>query len=69
MRTWISHEMPRLASRARSRLAELTDSDRGDVPGWVMVTLMSALLVAAIFAVAQTQLTSILSEALKGVLP
>jgi hypothetical protein len=69
MRTWIAHEMPRVVSRARSRLAEFRDSDRGDVPGWVMVTLMSALLVAAIFAVAQTQLTSILSEALKGVLP
>lgn len=26
------------------------DSDRGDVPGWVMVTLMSAILVVAIIA-------------------
>ena len=31
-----------LAARTWSRLAEARDSDRGDVPGWVMVTLMSA---------------------------
>jgi hypothetical protein len=34
-----------------------------------MVTLMSALLVAAIFALAETQLTAILTEALETVLP
>ena len=69
MRTWVDGEAPRIVSGIRARLVELRDSDRGDVPGWVMVTLMSALLVAAIFAIAQTQLTTILTEALKGVLP
>ena len=26
------------------------DPERGDVPGWVMITMMSAILVAAILA-------------------
>ncbi|MBS5101560.1 MAG: hypothetical protein KHY97_02320, partial [Rothia mucilaginosa] len=29
------------------------DPERGDVPGWVMITMMSAVLVAAILAIAQ----------------
>lgn len=33
------------------------DPERGDVPGWVMITMMSAVLVAAILAIAQPALT------------
>lgn len=29
-------------SRARARLARHLDDDRGDVPGWVLITLMTA---------------------------
>jgi hypothetical protein len=61
--------MRRWFAEAGRRLADVRRSDDGDVPGWVMVTLMSALLVAAIFALAQTQLTAILTEALETVLP
>ena len=32
------------------------DPERGDVPGWVMITMMSAVLVAAILAIAQPAL-------------
>ena len=38
--------------------------ERGDVPGWVLVTLMSVTLVLAIGAVAQPQLESMLKTAL-----
>ena len=38
--------------------------DRGDVPGWVMITVMTAGLVVAITAVARPQLQSMLSAAL-----
>ncbi len=69
MRQWITEANPHLIARIRIRLVELRRSDEGDVPGWVMVTLMSALLVAAIFALAQTQLTAILTDALESVLP
>ena len=42
-------------------------SDRGDVPGWVLVTLMTAGLVVAIWAVAGPALTTMFTNALKSV--
>lgn len=39
------------------------DRERGDVPGWVLVTLMSALLVAGIYAVAGPALVKMFNEA------
>lgn len=42
-------------------------SERGDVPGWVMITVMTAGLVAMITAVAGPQLKSMLSQALSSV--
>lgn len=42
-------------------------SERGDVPGWVMVTLMSALLVAAVYAVAGDALVDMFDNAIKKV--
>lgn len=41
--------------------------DRGDVPGWVLITIMTAGLVTAIWAVAKTQLEGILNTALNSV--
>ncbi len=41
--------------------------DRGDVPGWVMITVMTAGLVVVITAVAQDQLASMVSNALNKV--
>ena len=41
--------------------------ERGDVPGWVLITVMTAGLVAALWAVAGPQLNSMLSEALSSV--
>ncbi len=38
--------------------------ERGDIPGWVLVTLMTALLVAAIWGVAQDQLISLFNRAM-----
>jgi hypothetical protein len=42
---------------ARERLRQ----DRGDVPGWVMVTVMTAILVVAILAIFESQIKSALS--------
>lgn len=44
----------------RSKLA----SDRGDVPGWVLVVLMTTGLVTAIWTVAAPRLTGILKNSL-----
>lgn len=41
--------------------------DRGDVPGWVMVTVMTAILVVAILAVFEPQIKSAISSALDSV--
>ena len=41
--------------------------ERGDVPGWVMITVMTAGLVVAITMVAKPQLQSMLSSALDQV--
>ncbi|MFV0634283.1 hypothetical protein [Demequina sp.] len=42
-------------------------SDRGDVPGWVLITLMSAGLVALLWAIAGPALGGMLDDALKSV--
>jgi hypothetical protein len=41
--------------------------DRGDVPGWVMVTIMTAILVVAILTVFEPQITDALSGALDSI--
>lgn len=56
--------MKHLAKSVRSRLALFNRGDRGDVPGWVLVTVMTAGLVTALWIVADGQLKSIFSAAL-----
>jgi len=41
--------------------------ERGDVPGWVLVTVMTAGLVGALYSLAKPQLTEMLSAALNSV--
>ena len=41
--------------------------ERGDVPGWVLVTVMTAGLVGALWKVAGPQLNSMLTAALDSV--
>ena len=43
------------------------DGDRGDVPGWVLVTVMSAILVVAILGVFEPQIKDAISHALSSV--
>jgi len=42
-------------------------NDRGDVPGWVLVAVMTAGLVTAIWLIADDQLTGILDRAISSV--
>lgn len=46
---------------------DVEDRERGDVPGWVLITIMTAGLVTAIWVVAKDQLTQILQTALNSV--
>lgn len=41
--------------------------ERGDVPGWVMITLMSAVLVAALLALAGPALEAMFNQAMNKV--
>ena len=41
--------------------------ERGDVPGWVLVAVMTAGLVTALWLVADTQLKTVLQRALTSV--
>ena len=41
--------------------------ERGDIPGWVLIVLMTSSLVVAIWGVARDRLVSIVSTALETV--
>lgn len=66
-------DQPRLVAAGTLSLVLLTllttrrRDDRGDVPGWVMITVMTAGLVAALTAVAGPQLRDMLANALSSV--
>jgi hypothetical protein len=56
----------------RNRIAALRQlltrgGDRGDVPGWVLVAVMTAGLVTALWLVADDQLTAVLGRAISSV--
>jgi hypothetical protein len=49
------------------RVIEKLRDERGDVPGWVLITLMTAALVAAIWALASPALTGLFQNAINRV--
>ncbi|WP_162939966.1 hypothetical protein [Gryllotalpicola protaetiae] len=49
-------------------LARLRDEERGDVPGWVLITAMTAGLVIAIWALAGSALTQVFTNAVNSVM-
>lgn len=65
----IIHSLPTrlhlVADRLLSRAARR--AERGDVPGWVLITLMTAGLVTALWVVAKGQLISMFQSALSSV--
>jgi hypothetical protein len=60
--------MKRIVSSVIARRFRRTDdAERGDVPGWVLITVMTAGLVTALWLVASPQLTSFFQSALNAV--
>jgi len=51
----------------QTRVLSGGDRERGDVPGWVLITLMTAGLVTVLWGVAGPKLSDILSGALDSV--
>ena len=56
----------RIYNELLARLQTITD-ERGDVPSWVLVSVMTAGLVTAIWLVADDQLTSVLNRSLSSI--
>lgn len=50
-----------------ARLRRRRTQERGDVPGWVMITLMTAGIVAGLTAIAGPRLSTMLNQALSAV--
>ena len=61
---WSAAPRPRLRGSPCRRSAA---SRAGDVPGWVMITLMSAVLVAALLALAGPALEGLFNQAMDKV--
>ncbi len=72
--------LDRLSCLAFASLAELMDrlwqrheptkrpdSDRGDVPGWVMITVMTAIVVIALLAVFRAEVINAVKSAFSNV--
>lgn len=51
-------------ARLRSWAAE---PERGDIPGWVLITIMTAGLVAVLWVLAESMLTEMFQAALESV--
>jgi len=60
--------MRTLLNRVRAALRRSEDDrERGDVPGWVLITLMTAALVVLIWGVASERLVEIFNRAMDSI--
>ena len=60
--------MRTLLNRVRAALRRSDDDrERGDVPGWVLITLMTAALVVLIWGVASDRLVEIFNRAMDSI--
>ncbi|MCX6435144.1 MAG: hypothetical protein NTY21_03505 [Actinobacteria bacterium] len=61
----ISEKLKAISSQIRKHLdSKILLDERGDVPGWVLVVLMTTGLVTAIWTIAAPRLTAILRNSL-----
>ena len=57
----------RMSSKLISKISSKVTDERGDVPGWVLITLMTAGLVVAIWAIAAPALGTVFDQAISRV--
>ena len=60
-------ESPSRIRRLLNRVVPALRNDRGDVPGWVLITMMTAGLVVAIWAIAAPALGTVFDQAISRV--
>lgn len=65
-RRGLDRAMTRAVAQAVTRAAT-PRKERGDVPGWVLITLMTAGLVTVLWAVAGARLETLFTQALDSV--
>ncbi|HEX5727823.1 hypothetical protein [Microbacterium sp.] len=63
MRSYLERAVARLRNLAQGAY----DDERGDVPGWVLITLMTAGLVVVIWALAGPALADLFQQAIERV--
>lgn len=63
----VAARVPALLLMIGGRLAPRRVRERGDVPGWVLITMMTAALVALLYAFAGPQLQAVFSQAMDRV--
>jgi hypothetical protein len=56
--------MAKFVNSVKERVEKLIHDESGDVPGWVLVVLMTTGLVTAIWTIAQPRISSILRNSL-----
>ena len=59
----------RVVQALADRIDSLDRDDRGDVPGWVMITLMTVAIATLIWTFASTTLLDVLTDALSAITP
>ncbi|GGH40048.1 hypothetical protein [Microbacterium album] len=63
----MEREGSRLLRRVRTAWGDICADERGDVPGWVLITLMTAGLVVLIWALAGPALSGLFEQAISRV--
>lgn len=62
------HASQRVAAAGHARVVEATSRrERGDMPGWVMITVMTATIVVALLLVARPALEGAFEDAIDRV--
>jgi hypothetical protein len=66
---WVSAVVLVLSARLTdlTRTSDPDERDRGDVPGWVMITVMTAIVVIALLAVFREQVVTAVQNAFDSV--
>ena len=69
--TWLTAVTLSLVARvnapATANRSATDDHDRGDVPGWVMITVMTAIVLIALLAVFREQVVTAVQNAFQSV--
>jgi hypothetical protein len=63
----LRNALERTTARLRAIAKDAYDDERGDVPGWVLITLMTAGLVVVIWALAGPALSDLFQQAIERV--